>query len=155
MGSKSIAGNAGHKGTFVAGYGIKCYLISRISTSSKAGKRPIAIFKPRFRRIASITLNISQSSLVKRLLGPDAGRGSQVSTTLHKVQRPLLTPDEILRMRGPEKEPQRPYHAGFPAIYGRQPLYLQDETFAARVKIPPPKHGDSLSSISIPEVQIV
>lgn len=24
------------------------------------------------------------------------------------------------------------YCAGFPAIYGRQPLYFQDETFAAR-----------------------
>ena len=31
------------------------------------------------------------------------------------------------------------YCAGFPAIYGRQPLYFQDETFAARAAIPPPK----------------
>jgi hypothetical protein len=35
--------------------------------------------------------------------------------------------------------------AGFPAIYGRQPLYFEDETFAARAAIPPPKRRDSLS----------
>jgi type IV secretion system protein VirD4 len=48
------------------------------------------------------------------------------------------------------------YCAGFPAIYGRQPLYFQDETFAARAAIPPPKRSDSLaSSLPVPEVQIV
>ena len=39
------------------------------------------------------------------------------------------------------------YCAGFPAIYGRQPLYFQDETFAARAAIPAPKGSDSLSSL--------
>jgi hypothetical protein len=33
------------------------------------------------------------------------------------------------------------YSAGFPAIYGRQPLYFQDETLAARAAVPPPKHS--------------
>ena len=47
------------------------------------------------------------------------------------------------------------YCAGFPAIYGRQPLYFQDETFATRAAIPPPKQSDSLSSLPVPEVQIV
>ena len=47
------------------------------------------------------------------------------------------------------------YCAGFVAIYGRQPLYFQDQTFAARAKIPAPKHSDSLQSVPLPEVQIV
>jgi type IV secretion system protein VirD4 len=47
------------------------------------------------------------------------------------------------------------YCAGFAAIYGRQPLYFEDETFAARAAVSPPKHGDSLSSLPAPEVQIV
>jgi type IV secretion system protein VirD4 len=47
------------------------------------------------------------------------------------------------------------YCAGFPAIYGRQPLYFQDPTFAARAKIPPPRRSDSLSNLPTPEVQIV
>ena len=59
-------------------------------------------------------------------------------------------------MPGPKKDDQDRitaagdmvvYCAGFPAIYGRQPLYFEDETFAARAAIPPPKHSDSLSSL--------
>jgi hypothetical protein len=45
--------------------------------------------------------------------------------------------------------------AGFPAIYGRQPLYFQDPTFAARAAVPPPKHSDSLQAVPLPEVQTV
>ena len=37
------------------------------------------------------------------------------------------------------------YCAGHPAIYGRQPLYFEDKTFAARAAIPAPTHSDSLS----------
>jgi type IV secretion system protein VirD4 len=83
---------------------------------------------------------------------------------MQEVQRPLLTPDERLRMPGPKKDAQGliseagdmvVYCAGFPAIYGRQPLYFQDETFAARAAIPPRKRGDSLSRLPAPQVQIV
>jgi type IV secretion system protein VirD4 len=35
------------------------------------------------------------------------------------------------------------YCAGHPAIYGRQPLYFEDKTFAARAAIPAPTHSDS------------
>jgi type IV secretion system protein VirD4 len=47
------------------------------------------------------------------------------------------------------------YCAGFAAIYGRQPLYFQDETFAAPATIPQPKRSDSLSNLPAPEVQIL
>ena len=36
------------------------------------------------------------------------------------------------------------YVAGFPAIYGRQPLYFHDPIFAARAAVPPPKGSDTL-----------
>ena len=67
-------------------------------------------------------------------------------------------------MPGPKKDAQSliteagdmvVYCAGFPAIYGRQPLYFQDETFATRAAIPPPKRSDLLFSLPVPEVQIV
>jgi type IV secretion system protein VirD4 len=83
---------------------------------------------------------------------------------MHEVQRPLLTPDECLRMPGPQKNDRDlitaagdmvVYCAGFPAIYGRQPLYFQDKTFSARAAIPPPQRSDSLSSLPMQEVQIV
>ena len=82
---------------------------------------------------------------------------------MQEVQRPLLTPDECLRMPGPKKDAQGliteagdmvVYCAGFPAIYGRQPLYFQDETFAIRAAIPPPKRSDSLSRLPMPEVKM-
>jgi type IV secretion system protein VirD4 len=83
---------------------------------------------------------------------------------MQEVQRPLLTPDECLRMPGPQKNEHDRitaagdmviYCAGFPAIYGRQPLYFEDETFAARAALPPPKRSDSLSSLPVPEVEMV
>jgi type IV secretion system protein VirD4 len=39
------------------------------------------------------------------------------------------------------------YVAGFPAIYGTQPLYFQDETFAARAQVNPPNGSDKLTSL--------
>jgi type IV secretion system protein VirD4 len=47
------------------------------------------------------------------------------------------------------------YCAGYPAIYGRQPLYFQDPTFAARAAIPAPKRSDSLVKTQLPEVKII
>jgi hypothetical protein len=75
--------------------------------------------------------------------------GSQVSTSMHELQPPLLTPDECLRMPGPQKNERDlitaggdmvVYCAGFPAIYGRQPLYFQDPTFVARAAIGAPPY---------------
>ena len=36
------------------------------------------------------------------------------------------------------------YVAGYPAIYGKQPLYFQDPTFQAQTAIPAPKNSDKL-----------
>jgi type IV secretion system protein VirD4 len=36
--------------------------------------------------------------------------------------------------------------SGFPAIYGKQPLFFQDEIFSARAAIPEPKCSDQLRS---------
>ncbi len=62
---------------------------------------------------------------------------------MQEVQRPLLTVDECLRMPGPKEcrrsDPERGdmvvYVAGFPAIYGKQPLFFQDEIFSLRASV--------------------
>ena len=105
-----------------------------------------------------------QTTIIKeQVTRSGRGLGSQVSTTMHEVQRPLLTPDECLRMPGPQKNDRDlitaagnmvVYCAGFPAIYGRQPLYFQDATFAARAAIPAPSHTDLLKNLPAPEIQI-
>jgi type IV secretion system protein VirD4 len=65
----------------------------------------------------------------------------------------LLTPDECLRMPGPVKDANGDirqagdmviYVAGYPAIYGRQPLYFQDPIFKARAAVPAPEVSDKL-----------
>jgi Type IV secretory system Conjugative DNA transfer len=45
-----------------------------------------------------------QTTIIKeQVTRSGRGLGSQVSTTMHEVQRPLLTPDECLRMPGPQR----------------------------------------------------
>lgn len=74
-----------------------------------------------------------------------------VTRTMQETQRPLLTPDECLRMTSPEKDAggkiTKPgdmiiYVAGYPAIYGKQPLYFQDSVFSARAAVPAPAYSD-------------
>jgi type IV secretion system protein VirD4 len=165
---------------FVAGYGIKCYLISQDINQLKSRETGYGpdetitsnchvqcAFPPnRLETAEHLSKLTGQTTIIKeQITRSGRGLGTQASTTMQEVQRPLLTPDECLRMPGPKKDTQglitEPgdmvvYCAGFPAIYGRQPLYFQDETFAARAAIPPPKRSDSLaSSLPVPEVQIV
>jgi type IV secretion system protein VirD4 len=166
---------------FVAGYGIKCYLISQDINQLKSRETGYGpdetitsnchiqtAFPPnRLDTAEHLSKLTGQTTLVKeQVTKSQSGRGMgvQVSRAMQEVQRPLLTPDECLRMPGPQKNERDlitaagdmvVYCAGFPAIYGRQPLYFQDATFAARAKIPPPKHSDSLSSLPVPDVQIL
>ena len=70
---------------------------------------------------------------------------TNVSRSTHEVSRPLLTPDEAMRMKGARKNAQgmitEPgnmviYVAGYPAIMGLQPLYFRDPELARRARIP-------------------
>ena len=165
---------------FVAGYGIKCYLLSQDINqlkSRESGYGPDetitsnchvqTAFPPnRLETAEHLSKLTGQTTIVKEQV-TRSGRGllgTQVSTTMQEVQRPLLTPDECLRMPGPKKDAggliteagdMVVYCAGFPAIYGRQPLYFQDPTFVARAAVLPPKDGDSSQAVALPEVQIV
>jgi type IV secretion system protein VirD4 len=78
---------------------------------------------------------------------------SNVARTIQEIQRPLLTPDECMRMPAALKDDQGQvtkagdmvvYVAGFPAIYGRQPLYFQDPVFSKRASIAAPTASDAL-----------
>jgi type IV secretion system protein VirD4 len=153
---------------FVAGYGIKCYLIAQDinqlksretgygpdeSITSNCGIQ--AAFPPnRLETAEHLSKLTGTTTIVKeQVTRSGRGLGVQSATTMQEVQRPLLTPDECLRMPGPKKDQNDliteagdmvVYCAGFPAIYGRQPLYFKDAVFSARAAVPPPKHSDSL-----------
>lgn len=102
-----------------------------------------------------------QTTIVKEQITTSGRRSSallgQVSRTIQEVQRPLLTTDEALRMPGPRKDSQGNiqeagdmviYCAGYPAFYGKQPLYFQDSVFLARAKVPAPRESDRTISIT-------
>jgi type IV secretion system protein VirD4 len=155
---------------FLAAYGIKFYLICQDINQLKSreiGYGPDETitsnchvqnaFPPnRVETAEHLSKLTGTTTVIKEQITTSGKRASallgQVSRTLQEVQRPLLTPDECLRMPGPRKEGELivapgdmvVYVAGFPAIYGRQPLYFQDAAFVARAAVPPPAQSDRL-----------
>ncbi|NGZ07898.1 MAG: conjugal transfer protein TraG [Nitrospira sp. LK70] len=156
---------------FMAGYGLKFYLICQDITQLKSRDTGYGhdesitsnchiqnAFPPnRIETAEHLSRLTGQTTVVTEQLTVSGRRTTgwhgHESRTTHEVQRPLLTSDECLRMPGPKKDPQGQitepgdmvmYVAGFPAIYGRQPLYFQDPTFAARAAIAPPVRSDTL-----------
>lgn len=164
---------------FVAGYGIKCYLICQDINQLKSQETGYGhdesitsnchvqnAYPPnRVETAEHLSRLTGQTTVIKEQITTSGRRTAammgQVSRTIQEVQRPLLTPDECLRMPGPFKnaagEIERPgdmviYVAGYPAIYGKQPLYFKDPIFQARASIPAPKLSDKL--IHVQEVGI-
>lgn len=156
---------------FVAGYGIKCYLICQDINQLKSRETGYGqdetitsnchvqnAYPPnRVETADHLSKLTGQTTVAKEQITTSGRRTSallgQVSRTIQEVQRPLLTPDECLRMPGPKKNIEGliekagdmvVYVAGYPAIYGVQPLYFKDEVFQARSAIPPPKISDQL-----------
>ena len=76
------------------------------------------------------------------------------SRSLNYQARDLLTPDEVLRLRGPIKRGSNIVKAGdmivmvagFAPVYGRQILYFKNPTFLERAQIPPPATSDEIST---------
>ena len=142
---------------FLPGYGIKAYLIAQdINQLYAHYGRDEAItstchvqcaFAPnRIETAEHLSKLTGQTTVVKEQV-TTSGRGwsTNVSRSTHEVSRPLLTPDEAMRMKGARKNAQgmitEPgnmviYVAGYPAIMGLQPLYFRDSELARRARIP-------------------
>jgi len=169
---------------FVATYGIKFYLICQDLTqlrSRETGYGPDETitsnchvqnaYPPnRLETAEHLSKLTGITTVVKEQITTSGRRTSallgQVSRTYQETQRPLLTLDECLRMPGPKKEGDLIVEAGdmivsvsgFPAIYGRQPLFFQDEIFSARAAIPEPACSDVLRpnaiSLDVPRISL-
>ncbi|KXU39015.1 conjugal transfer protein TraG, partial [Ventosimonas gracilis] len=156
---------------FVAGYGIKCYLICQDINQLKSRETGYGqdesitsnchiqnAYPPNRIETAEHLSKLSgQTTAVKAQITTSGKRGGlimgQVSKTFQEVQRPLLTPDEALRMAGPKKNAAGEievagdmviYAAGYPAIYGRQLLYFKDPVLQKRAAIVAPARSDTL-----------
>lgn len=154
---------------FIAGYGIKCYLICQDLNQLKSRETGYGpdetitsschvqnAYPPnRIETAEHLSKLTGITTVVKEQITTSGKRVSamlgQVSRTTQEVQRPLLTADECMRMPGPVKDARGLitqagdmviYVAGYPAIYGRQTLYFKDPVFEARFKVPPPRHTD-------------
>ncbi|HBP6867968.1 TPA: type IV secretory system conjugative DNA transfer family protein [Legionella pneumophila] len=156
---------------FVAGYGLKFYLICQDINQLKSRERGYGpdetitsnchiqnAYPPnRVETAEHLSKLTGQTTIVKEHITTSGKRIStyltQISKTIQEVSRPLLTVDECLRMPGPKKDADGliveagdmvVYAAGFPAIYGKQPLYFKDPVFIARSSIEAPETSDIL-----------
>jgi type IV secretion system protein VirD4 len=145
---------------FLPGYGIKAYLICQdINQLYAHYSRDEAITSTCHVQCAFPPNRIETAEHLSRLTGTTtvvkdhvttSGRGlsANVSHSTHEVQRPLLTPDEAMRMKGARKDSRGMitqagdmvvFVAGYPAIYGLQPLYFRHPELLRRARIPAPQ----------------
>ncbi|MGZ4823082.1 MAG: type IV secretory system conjugative DNA transfer family protein [Terriglobales bacterium] len=158
---------------FVAGYGIKFYLICQDINQLRSRETGYGLdetitsschvqnaYPPnRLETAEHLSKLTGVTTVVKEQITTSGRRTSallgHVSRTVQETQRPLLTPDEAMRMPGPRKDGEMiveagdmvVYVAGHPAIYGRQPLYFQDKLFLARAGIAQPERSDQLRRV--------
>jgi len=158
---------------FIAGYGIKCYLICQDINQLKSREKGYGpdetitsnchvqnAYPPnRIETAEHLSKLTGQTTVIKAHITNSGKRLSpilsQISRTVQEVQRPLLTPDECLRMPGPMKSASGDiisagdmliYVAGYPAIYGKQALYFENKIFLERSSIIPPSCSDIVSN---------
>uniref|UniRef100_UPI00047F763E type IV secretory system conjugative DNA transfer family protein n=1 Tax=Maridesulfovibrio hydrothermalis TaxID=191026 RepID=UPI00047F763E len=84
------------------------------------------------------------------------GHMGRASVSISETKRPLLTPDECMRLPGAEKDRHGKiskagdmliFPAGFAPIYGKQILFFLDPEFLKRAKIKAPDKSDILAKI--------
>lgn len=146
---------------YMAGYGIKAYIIVQdIAQLQKAYTKEEAIisnchiriaFAPNKPETAKVLSEMTgKTTIVEQktsLSGSRFGHLKSASISIQEVARPLLTPDECMRLPGMIKDAEGNvldsgdmlvFVAGFAPVYGKQILYFRDPVFNKRAKVPPP-----------------
>jgi type IV secretion system protein VirD4 len=156
---------------FVATYGLKFFIVCQDLNQLKREKLGYgrdetitsnchiqAAFPPNRIETAEHLSKLTGQTTVEKAHITTSGRRASpllggVSRTIQEVQRPLLTPDECMRIPAAQKDDGARIIkagdmlvcvAGYPAIYGRQPLYFQDPIFSQRAAIDAPLTSDVL-----------
>lgn len=157
---------------FVAGYGIKCYVIiqdfnqlwkiysENESITSNCHIR--VAYAPNRQETAeklsemtgTMTVNTEEVSESSKHLGMT----DSINRSYQNVSRPLMTPHEISTMKAPKKNEKGLivesgdmliFVAGHNPIYGTQPLYFLDPVWSARSKVPPITNTDRISQNNV------
>ncbi len=145
---------------YIAGYGIKAYLIMQdISQLRDAYGRDESILSNCHIRLAYAPNKIETADWLSRMMGTTTVIKEQVSisrrtgalfkknisTAYQEVARPLLTPDEVMRLPGPGKDANgqiiKPgemliYVSGHAPIQGHQTPYFMDPVWMNRSQVP-------------------
>ncbi len=153
---------------YIAGYGMKAYIITQdVQQLYKSYSNYESIISNCHVRVAYAPNKVEtaewmskmtgQMTVVKEQISTSGKRFGmvldQVSRSYQEHQRPLMTPDEIMRLPGPKKDSKGDileagemlvFVAGQPPIRGRQILYFMDPTFSTRSKIAPPQISETI-----------
>ena len=155
---------------YLSGYGIKCYFLvqdlkqlyrfytqdENITSNSHI---KISFAANELKTAQYISNQTGESTIIKVQTSASGGRMSavlnNVSQHYSEVKRPLLTPDEVLRLPGAVKDGDRItkpgemliFVSGSNPIKGTQPLYFQIPAFTQRAKIAPPNTSDTLKNL--------
>jgi type IV secretion system protein VirD4 len=151
--------------SYMAGYGLKAYLITQdIRQIVDAYGQNESIVSNCHVRIAFTPNQVETAELLSKMTGTATIQKasfnfsgsrfspvmSHVNASVDHVERPLLTPDEIMRLRPPEKIGDGAaerivgpgdmliFVSGHYPILGMQMLYFLDPQLAHRAAIPPP-----------------
>lgn len=150
---------------FIAGYGIKAYLIMQdIAQLWAAYGRDETITSNCHVRVAYAPNKIETAEWLSKMSGNKTemkwqitesgkrfgGLADSFSKTGQETSRPLITPDEVMRLRAPIKNEKGEiteagdmlvFVAGHAPILGTQSLFFIDPTFLERSKIKAPHSG--------------
>jgi type IV secretion system protein VirD4 len=148
---------------FMGGYGIKAYIIIQdITQLYEAYGKDESILSNCHIRIAYAPNKMETAELLSKMSGTTTVVKSytttsgnrisvmlgQVTESLQEISRPLLTPDECMRLRGAKKDNNGQvieggdmlvFIAGQAPIYGKQILFFKDQVFLDRSKVAAPK----------------
>ena len=151
--------------SYMAGFGLKAYLITQdIRQIVDEYGRNESIVSNCQVRVAFAPNQYDTAELLSKMTGTQTIRkasfnfsGSRmspvldhVSTHMDEIERPLMTPDEIMRLRPPKKRATGHqekiiapgdmliFVSGHYPIYGTQMLYFFDPILRSRAEIPPP-----------------
>jgi hypothetical protein len=135
---------------FSAGYGIKCFLICQsLNQLEKAYGRDNSIVDNCHVRMAYAANRAETAKTISELMGQStaskrqrsfSGKGllgaKSVSESDQEFARPLMTPDEVLRL---PYEDALVFVGGLPPYRGRKLMYYLDSRLASRAGLAPPE----------------
>lgn len=157
---------------FMAGYGIKAYIICQdIQQLNAIYSREEKIIANCHIRIGYAPTKVETAEVFSKMSGTATvikeevsvsgsrfgGAAKSYNRSYREHQRPLITTDEVMRLKKPKKEGHGEneriveagellvFVAGSAPIRGTQILYFNDQTFRERAAVPPPEKSDVLT----------